>query len=160
MRVRAALPEDAEAIADVHVRAWQSAYVHVFPAERLAELDVSRRAQHWREGLESGWVVLVTDEVSGFVGVGPSRDVEGEGELYAIYVAPEHWGAGHGRVLMEHGLEELRRQGFEEATLWVLDDNPRARRFYEAAGWAIDGAEKEDDFLGTRVREVRYRISL
>ena len=160
MLVRAAVPEDAEAIAAIHVRAWQEAYAHVFPPERLAALDEAARARQWREGLESGWQTLVTEDLSGFVGVGPSRDVEGEGELYAIYVDPQQWGTGRGRTLMERGLEELRAQGFEEATLWVLEDNPRARRFYEAAGWRLDGAAKEDEFLGTPVYEVRYRIAL
>ena len=160
MRVRKEVHEDADAIAAVHVRAWQEGYVHVFPPEKLAGLDEAARARQWREGLESGWQTLVLEDVSGFVGVGPSRDAEGEGELYAIYVHPDHWGTGRGRALMERGLEELRAQGFEQATLWVLEDNPRARRFYEAAGWATDGATKEDEFLGTPVREVRYRISL
>jgi GNAT superfamily N-acetyltransferase len=160
MLVRAAGPEDAEAIAAVHVRAWQAAYAHVFPPERLAALDEAARARHWREGLASDWTALVIDDASGFASVGPSRDVEGEGELYAIYVHPEHWGTGRGRVLMDAALAALRADGFEEATLWVLDDNPRARRFYEAAGWETDGATKEDEFLDTRVREVRYRISL
>lgn len=160
MRVRAAVPDDAEAIAAVHVRAWQAAYAHVFPPERLAGLDQAARARQWREGLESGWKVLVTDDLSGFAGMGPSRDVSGEGELYAIYVSPEHWGSGRGRALMDAALDDLRAQGFDEATLWVLEDNPRARRFYEAAGWETDGATKEDDFLDTRVPEVRYRISL
>jgi GNAT superfamily N-acetyltransferase len=160
MLVRAAVPEDAEAIAAVHVRAWQVAYAHVFPPERLAGLDEAARSRQWREGLETDWSALVLDDGSGFASVGPSRDVEGEGELYAIYVDPEHWGTGRGRALMEAGLAALRADGFEEATLWVLDDNPRARRFYEAAGWRLDGAEKPDEFLGTEIREVRYRISL
>ena len=161
MRVRAAVPEDAEAIAAIHVRAWQAAYAHVFPAERLAGLDARGRARWWRDGLQSGgWTVLVTEDVTGFVGFGPSREAEGEGEIYSIYVAPEYWGTGRGRVLMERALEELRAQGFAAATLWVLEDNPRARRFYEAAGWELDGAAKEDEFLGTHVYEVRYRISL
>lgn len=160
MLVRAAVPEDAEAIAVVHVRAWQAAYAHVFPPEKLTGLDVAARARQWQEGLESGWKVLVTDDLSGFAGVGPSRDVDGEGELYAIYVAPEHWGTGRGRALMDAALAALREDGFEEATLWVLEDNPRARRFYQAAVWALDGAVKEDEFLDTPVREVRYRISL
>ena len=43
--------------------------------------------------------------------------------------------------------------------LWVLDDNPRARRFYELAGWRLDGGVKEDTF-DTLVREVRYRIAV
>jgi hypothetical protein len=37
VRVRPAHPEDAAAIADVHVRTWQAAYEHVFGAERLGE---------------------------------------------------------------------------------------------------------------------------
>lgn len=160
MLVRDATPGDAEAIARVHVRAWQVGYAHVFPPEKLAGIDEAARARGWRDGLESGWKVLVPEDLSGFAGVGPSREAEREGELYAIYVAPEQWGTGRGRLLMEHALEELRAQGFAEATLWVLEDNPRARRFYEAAGWRLDGATKDDTFLGIPVREVRYRISL
>ena len=160
MLVRAAAPEDAEAIARVHVRAWQVAYADVFPPDRLAELDVAARARQWREGLEAEWTALVTEDGLGFASVGASRDVEGEGELYAIYVDPDSWGAGHGRALMEAALASLRDDGFEQATLWVLEDNPRARRFYERAGWRLDGAAKEDEFLGTTVREVRYRTSL
>jgi len=160
MLVRDATPEDAEAIARVHVRAWQQGYAHVFPAEKLAGLDEAARARQWREGLESSWKALVIDDVSGFASVGPSRDVAGEGELFAIYVSPEHWGTGRGRALMDAALAALREAGFDEATLWVLEDNPRARRFYEAAGWRLDGATKEDEFLDTPVREVRYRTSL
>ena len=42
----------------------------------------------------------------------------------------------------------------------MLEDNPRARRFYEREGWTLDGARKEDEFLGLTVAEVRYRIQL
>ncbi len=160
MKVRLATPEDADAIADVHVRAWQVGYAHVFPADRLAGLDVARRIQHWRDGLKEGWQVLVTEDVGGFVGFGPSREAPDEGEIYAIYVAPEHWGTGRAQALMAGALAELRAQGFERATLWVLEDNPRARRFYESAGWELDDAEKDDEFLDTPVREVRYRVTL
>ncbi len=162
MRVRDAVPADAEVIADVHVRAWQEAYPHVFPAEALDRLDPAPRARHWREGIRSGWTVLVTEDGSGFASVGPARDDDaaGAGELYAIYVAPERWGTGAGRALMEAAAGALGAAGFSEAVLWVLEDNPRARRFYEGAGWTLDGAVKEDEFLGTRVREVRYRRSV
>lgn len=61
---------------------------------------------------------------------------------------------------MRVGIEALRAAGHREAILWVLDDNRRARRFYEREGWRLDGAVKEDDFLGVRVSEVRYRITL
>ncbi len=52
------------------------------------------------------------------------------------------WGTGAGRLLMSAFVERLRESGFEDATLWVLDDNPRARRFYEAAGWTLDGGSR------------------
>lgn len=162
MLVRAAVPEDAERIANVIVRAWQKAYAHVFPAERLTRLDAARRATFWRDRIAAGDTLLVTDDGTGFVSFGPSRDPDGEGvgEVYAIYVDPGHWDTGRGRELMEAAVAALQEAGFEEATLWVLEDNPRARRFYERAGWRTDGEAKEDEFLQTRVREVRYRISL
>ena len=43
------------------------------------------------------------------------------------------------------------------ALLWVLEDNPRARRFYERAGWAPDGVRKAEERFGVRAAEVRYR---
>lgn len=103
-------------------------------------------------------------DVIGFASVGPSRDPDADedvGEVYAVYVLPAEWSRGVGRRLL-HGAEEaMRSAGFREATLWVLDDNPRARRAYEAAGWALDGAEKEDVVLGSvSITEVRYRTAL
>jgi GNAT superfamily N-acetyltransferase len=98
------------------------------------------------------------------VDVRPSRDDDAEpestGELTAIYIAPRAWGAGAGRRLMTEALQRFRGFGFADATLWVLEDNPRARRFYEIAGWREDGGVREEEFLDTHVSEVRYRIEL
>ena len=132
MLVRPARREDAAAIADVHVRTWQAAYEHVFGAE------------------EAGRVV-------GFASVGDSRDEPGKGELFAIYVLPEAWGSGAGSALMTSALEAL--CSYSSATLWVLEDNPRARRFYEREGWILDGGRRDEELLGMTVAEVRYRIS-
>ena len=170
--VRDAVPNDADGIATVHVASWQVAYDHIFPAEALARLDgtADRRAAFWRGEVEarvplSSTLVAESDDgIAGFVDVRPSRDDDAEpertAELTAIYVAPRAWGVGAGRLLMAEALERLRRLGFEEATLWVLEDNPRARRFYEITGWQNDGSVKEEEFLGTTVREIRYRRSL
>ena len=46
---------------------------------------------------------------------------------------------------------------FDAALLWVLEDNPRARGFYERAGWAPDGVRKAEERFGVRAAEVRYR---
>jgi RimJ/RimL family protein N-acetyltransferase len=160
--VRPARREDAAAIADVHVRTWQAAYEHVFGAERLAAIGDGRRAV-WEERLanpEPGRQVFVCEEderVVGFVSFGDSRDETGKGELYAIYVAPEAWGTGAGPALIATTLEELR--GYPSATLWVLEANPRARRFYEREGWILDGGRRDEEFLGVTATELRYRIT-
>ena len=57
-------------------------------------------------------------------------------------------------------LRALADEAFAEATLWVLDTNERARRFYEAGGWRLDGADKVDTIGGVGIREVRYRRPL
>jgi GNAT superfamily N-acetyltransferase len=165
--VRDARREDAAAIARVHTRSWQVAYEHAFPAEALAGISVERRADQWAERLATSpprAALLVAEaegEVRGFASVGTARERDPElGELYAIYVDPDHWGAGLGRALIAEAEERLRAAGFTEAILWVLEDNPRTRRFYEAAGWTNDGGSKRDTYLGTEVSEVRYRKRL
>jgi GNAT superfamily N-acetyltransferase len=156
MEIRRASVSDAAEIAAVHVRTWQAAYAHVFGVERLAHLDVDRRVAGWTRELSAGEPIFVADEegrVVGFVSVGAC-------ELYAIYALPEAWGNGAGPALMRAAVGQLREDGCGEAVLWVLEDNPRARRFYEREGWEADGGRKEDDFLGVSVAEVRYRIQL
>ena len=37
----------------------------------------------------------------------------------------------------------MREGGYVQATLWVLASNRSAKSFYEAAGWAEDGANQQ-----------------
>jgi GNAT superfamily N-acetyltransferase len=159
--VRPGTAEDAEAVARIHIRGWQQAYAHVFPAEDLAGLSLERRTQTAREALASD-VALVAErdgDVLGFAFAGPSRDEEGVAELYSIYVDPRAWGRGLGRELIVD-VERRLRDNFDRAELWVLEDNPRARRFYEAAGWSTDGTTRPIEIFGIEVPEVLYRKRL
>lgn len=170
MEVRRAQVDDAHAIAAVHVRTWQAAYRGQVPDAILDGLSVEQRTRSWSQIIArsmppaAGAFVLEDDgEVCGFVHIAPSRDEDaGEeaGELTAIYVAPEFWGSGGGALLMECALAGLREAGCSEATLWVLDANVRARRFYESRGWTPDGAVKVDQREGFELHEVRYRCVL
>ena len=85
------------------------------------------------------------------------RDGVVTGFANLINVDPDAWGTGAGRALLQAVQAELARLGFEEAVLWVLPANARARRFYEIAGWACDGTERTMEVLGVVVPEVRYR---
>jgi GNAT superfamily N-acetyltransferase len=98
--------------------------------------------------------------VIAFASVGPDRDDATRGELYAIYALPEAWGTGAGHALMDEAVAALRDAGHADAVLWVLADNPRARRFYEREGWSADGTTKSEEWLGLTVAEVRYRRAL
>jgi GNAT superfamily N-acetyltransferase len=165
LEVRRARSDDAAAIAEVHVRTWQDAYEHVFGAERLAGVTVAQRLPMWRQILNdpAQTALVAEDEAGRIVGwctVAPSRDADADGELWGIYVLSEAWGSGAGTALMAAGIDALRESGYREVILWVLEDNPRARRFYEREGWTLDGSRKEDEFLGVPVTEVRYRRGL
>src|SRR5215831_1657889 len=77
------------------------------------------------------------------------------GELYALYLLPAWWSAGVGRALMTSVLDTLRSHRYRRVVLWVLADNARARRFYERAGFTLDGGTNVLTGLGG-VLEVRY----
>jgi GNAT superfamily N-acetyltransferase len=99
----------------------------------------------------------------GFVSFGPSRDenaTPSTGEVPAIYVDPSVMGTGVGRELLEAATAALREAGYARATLWVLEANERARRFYEKAGWAWDGAVSRHDFDCANEPVVRYAKDL
>ena len=160
--MRRARPGDAAAIAEVHARTWRAAYEHVFDSERLAEREPD--VALWTRILANEQVEVNVAAAGGrivaFVSVGPSRDDDADGELYAIYALPEAWGTGAGAALMQAGLDAMRSAGYRDAVLYVLDDNPRARRFYEREGWEPDGRTKREELLDVEVTEVRYRRSL
>ena len=163
MDFRRARLEDAAAIAAVHVRTWQAAYEHVFGAERLAGLDLAAReglARHYATDDEyDAFVAEDEGRIVGFVSTGTPEDEAEQRELFAIYVLPDAWGTDAAAGLMAAALEAMRGRGAADAILWVLDDNPRARRFYEREGWHADGSA-ESEYLGLTVPLVRYRIGL
>lgn len=169
--VRPAEPRDAAAVAAIHIAAWRRAYAHVFPRAALASIPPGDRERMWRELIAATGPrrrVLVAGPPGGaprgFAAWSPTRDRDRDpgltAELCAIYVHPDAWGDGLGRVLMARGTALAHADGFADATLWVVRDNPRARRFYERAGWTPDGAERDEEVLGMRVAEVRYAVDL
>ena len=166
--IRTASPEDAVAIADVHVTAWQWAYRGSLPPEKLATIDLTARAAMWQQVLggefpdSDVWVAERDRRVIGFIASGPSRDddaSEDDGEIYAIYLRESDAGQGIGRALLTTAIDALRERGAATVTLWVLASNDRARHFYERAGFGLDGGEKAAPWEGHELHEVRYRLA-
>ena len=165
--LRRATGADAAAVAAMHVQAWQTAYRGIVPDAFLDGLDVGARASRYAfdrsgPGDPETWIAVEGDDVVGMVSVSPSRDddLPGLGEVQALYVAPDRWRSGAGSALMARAERLLTDAGFTEALLWVLEDNARGRRFYEVAGWEVDGRVKTVEIGGRELGEVRYRKTL
>lgn len=164
-RIREATPDDALAVAEVHVRAWQAAYRGLIADEFLDRLRAEDRAATYAFGDPAGPRTVVAEAggtIRGFATVGPCRDEDaaGAGELYALYVDPSRWRGGTGRLLLAAATSLLREAGHEEAVLWVLRGNEGAERFYAAAGWRRDGAERWERPYGVVSRVLRMRRRL
>jgi L-amino acid N-acyltransferase YncA len=166
-RIRRATAADARGIAEVHVGSWRHAYRGLLPDGFLDRLSVEEREASWREAFrDRGAAVFVAEEegrVIGFASFGPSRDRDAGpevGEIPAIYVDPTVVGAGVGRALLDAAIEAMREAGYRRATLWVLEANAHARRFYERAGWRWDGTVSRHDFDCANEPVVRYAVEL
>jgi ribosomal protein S18 acetylase RimI-like enzyme len=138
--VRPAHPDDAAAIAHVHVASWRTTYRDLLPAEFLASLTESGYTERWRrvigEGSSRVYVAEEAGEVVGFASCGRERAGETgfAGELYAIYILDSAQRRGHGRELVRAAVGGLREMGLKDMIIWVLRENRPARRFYERLG--------------------------
>lgn len=167
MRIRRATLDDATLLATVHIESWRTAYRGLVPDSYLAALEVSRRADGFRREMAEGAADVAVAErdakAVGFVTFGPSQDPDvdrdGTGEIRAIYILPACWRGGVGRLLCGHAERSLRASGRSLAVLWVFGENAQARRFYEAMGFATDGACRILNY-GLPLQVVRYRKSL
>lgn len=162
--IRLAAIEDAPAIADVHIHSWQWAYRGLLPDDLLDHLSLERMAEMHTQRLATKtegrtWVADQEGEFIGFAITGPSRDPDASprtAELMALYLRREATGKGIAHTLFDHAVQDLWQRGYERATLWVLETNVRARRFYEKAGWTTDGTTKTEERPGVLLHEVRY----
>jgi len=165
MHLRTGKDSDLEFVGALHLRSRAAAYAHILQPETLAGGRDEALGEYWVERWK--WerethrltVAEQDGKIVGFTYVGPS-ETEGAVELYAIHVDPELVGTGVGRELMANALEQLEEIGGERAVLWVLEENERARRFYDRGGWKPDGATRVEAVNGEPVPQLRYSRDL
>lgn len=139
----------------MHVRAWQVGYRGLLPRGYLDGLRPEERARRYTfgetpAGRPRTFVALERGVICGFVTTGPSREGPGgrAGEVMALYVDPDYWRSGVGRLLIADARRRLVREGWSEAILWLLVGNERGWAFYHADGWAPDGSPAHGAYLG------------
>ena len=164
--VRAGDLRDVVDVARLQVAAWQAAYAGVVPEPVLRRLDVVERVRAWTRLLDQGVVLHVAEDdgaVVGYASAGAGRDEDaaaGDGELYALYVAPDRWRQGTGRRLHDAAVDGMRAEGLRRATLWLLAGNDRGRAFCEALGWRPDGTGRQEQVEDGVLEELRYARAL
>ena len=153
IEVRPAVPDDAMAVARVHVRAWQVGYDGLMPAAYLASLRPEDRAARYTFGRADGprTVVGVRDGV--IAGFATTRD----NELMALNVDPDAWRAGVGQALIRAARATLAATGAHEGRLWMLVGNARAERFYTRDGWRVTDVTRTETVWGLACDEVELR---
>ncbi|MEU9540867.1 MULTISPECIES: GNAT family N-acetyltransferase [Streptomyces] len=144
--IRTALPSEAAAIADLHVRARATYYPDGLPEDGFDWLA------RWRGAIErpDGHVLCAVRD-GHLVGIASFRTAEGAPAdtvtLFQFHVSPDRWREGIGTALHTACLEQWRADGKHTATLDVHVDNARAQAFYTRQGWVPDpeNPPAEDD---------------
>jgi GNAT superfamily N-acetyltransferase len=113
---------------------------HSVRENRLVSIKISD--EQVREAIEDtgrGWVIESAGEVVAFA-IGSRVD----GNIWALFVHPDHERRGHGRLLHDTMIEWLWSQGLER--LWLTTEpGTRAQGFYEAAGWQCMGSTERGE---------------
>jgi GNAT superfamily N-acetyltransferase len=140
LTIRRARNDERDAVARIHRASAIAAYTGIFPPG--GEFPWAQALERWRDFTGEIFVAEMydVDELVGFVAFDSH-------ELNALYVLPDYWNHGIGRRLLEAAV------GVSE--LWVLQDNFRARRFYEEHGWRAEGIQRQ----AHGVIELRYRTN-
>ena len=162
--IRRMIPEDAEAVTDVLISSWQTAYRGIVSDDCLDNMDRATLTERRRKQYKDYIVAVIDDRISGFCWYMNDNSYSKEEpdidcEVVAIYVLPELCGKGVGSKMLSHAIVDLKKQGREKMIIWCLKDNMNGRKFYEKMGGIITKEHRihigNDDY-----DEVGYLFSL
>ena len=157
---------NARDMAFVHVNSWKAACKSIVPDEYLDGLSVEKSEEKFRKFYEKGitqYCLMYADCLpAGILAFSKTFDKDAydkTADLGVLYFLPEYWGKGLGAELLRHGTEEMKKAGYKKITLWVLEKNERARKFYEKNGFVFDGT-RDGITIGKPLVKVRYRMDI
>ena len=159
MKIRFVTPDDdLQAISRIYEQSWKYAYKGIIPQEFLDSIPPGKWAKTISSGSMQSLVIEEDGVLVGTAGICTSRweKYSGYGEIVSIYLLPEYMGRGYGKPLFDRCVSKLRKLGFSDILLWVLEDNKRARHFYEKNGMICTDEFLDDEIGGRKLREVMY----
>lgn len=150
--------DDFVAIGNIYVKSWQTAYRGIVSQDYLDSLSGGWWAQRIAESRYNDYVVVEDGRYIGTSSTGAARDekLADYGEIISIYLLPEYFGKGYAEPLIKFVENALKEEGYKNIYLWVLEDNIRARKFYEKQGFLANGDTTTMEISGEVLVEVRY----
>jgi RimJ/RimL family protein N-acetyltransferase len=80
-------------------------------------------------------------------------------QFWRIYLLPQYWGKGYADEIFNWGINEIKQKGYKRIMLWVIEDNFRARKFYEKNQFCHDGTKIQVE-RGKQLSELLYIRSI
>lgn len=150
--------DDRMEISHIYEESWKFAYKGIIPQDYLNSIPKGRWASSLDNQDRKTLICVDNCRIIGTSSFCKSRfeQFQDWGEVISIYLLPDHIGKGYGKILMEAVLSELKMQGYKNVFLWVLEENIRARHFYEQFGFLLSDDYLDDNIGGKKLREVRY----
>jgi len=135
IELRAAVPDDAAAVADYHDRCFAKTYAAEVASGELQAPDLDGTRQQLEGWFQAGSEFETYVAVDGGVPVGHFT-IYGH-QLVHLFVEPGHQGTGLGRSLLEQGEAMIVERGHTELELHTRIDNHNAIAFYLHKGWTM-----------------------
>ena len=154
--------DDKFLISHIYEESWKFAYKDIIPQSYLDSIPTGRWASSIdKEGMNN----LVMLDNGKFIGTScfcksRFKDFADFGEIVSIYFLPEYMGKGYGKQLLDYAVKELSKLGYSDIFLWVLEENYRARKFYEKCGFVATDNYLDDNIGGKELREIQYRFHI
>ena len=145
-------------ISNIYESSWKYAYKDIIPQNYLDSIPTGRWANSINKIGMNNLVVIENGLIIGTASFCKSRweQYSNYGEIVSIYFLPAYMGKGYGKHLLKKCVEELNGLGYNNILLWVLENNQRARRFYEKNGFTCSGDFLNDNIGGKELREIMY----
>ncbi len=140
-RIRKRKKDDCKAIAHVVTISWNQTYKGIVPDDFLNNLyrnEEERASNSFNKFDETDnhqFVLEVDNKIVGFINVGKTDDSDffDYGEIHALYIMNDYKGNGFGRKLVEVGINELKKMGYNKMIIGCLIGN-NSNEFYKHIG--------------------------
>ncbi len=176
--VDACTDEHFRAMSLIHALGWRDTYVDAVPADYMArEITDDRWVETFRQNYETkngvrGLLLYRGDTPVSCLNYCKARAVNynpGDickfdnaayadwGEIASFYTHPQERGRGYGGLLFDEACRRMKEEGFQNAFVFVLQENQGARRFYAAHGFTWDGTSADIPFPNSPpCHDLRY----